>query len=299
MPSDSQRMKNCQIFVNGKRVHALPEYKEHPPGLLFKTSKGYEVRGVYGLTPKGPETLCSSEVIVLVNEYIDLRQCEGYAECWELEPDTSHISFVDNETTKEVVEGLRKIMKQFPSIKDDPEHKKQMEDLRQMASLMLADIIPPMPIDYGSLSDKTKQEQHGDLKGTGSQAIRPKSEPDPTREIKRRRGGKHKKHHQIGRAGIDQIMVSDEEESKRRQEHQLYTKEVDYGSDKPLMKLFNEPGRSPALLTINKDNDEYRVYKETFQKDTKSYKYLLGYQRYTMERKKAELVIKRVLNRSV
>ena len=43
-----------------------------------------------------------------------------------------------------------------------------------------------------------------------------------------------------------------------------------------MLQLFNEPDRIPAILTVNKANDEYPVYKMTFQKDPKSYNYLFG-----------------------
>ena len=138
---------DLQIIIDGKRVRAPDWIKNHPPELLFTTSKGYEVRGAIWADTKGNGNITYFRGHRVLERLVDPRQCTGYLECWELKPDTPRVSFELDDTWVEIDSFLRQRLRQFPNIKDDPTHKKQLQNTTDMATAMLQDMIPQTPVN--------------------------------------------------------------------------------------------------------------------------------------------------------
>lgn len=269
---------NLEVIVNGERLEAPQEYKDHPPQLLGKTSNGSEIRGAIWGTEEGSGSITFHRGHeILENEPIAPTQCIGYVENWGLEPNTNRTAFIQDGVWNDTWNIVRSIVLKHPHIKSDPNSKRQQQDAQDMATLMLDDMIPKIPVEGGNTNAATKDQNTGDLHGTGTLGYRTKKKPDPDREIKeRRKGWKRKKRSEVGENGTDDVTRSTNNKDKRKEERRLTLQPANYGDREPKYRLWRD--RTPALLTDNLDNKESPIIMELFnnKKEAKTYNMMFG-----------------------
>jgi Histidine kinase-, DNA gyrase B-, and HSP90-like ATPase len=265
---------NCIVEINGTKVELPKWIREHPPKLIQRLPGEFNIRGALWEDKDGAgEIRIYKDGQWVENHTFEARQCSGYFNidnCEAFRVNAPRTQIMRDAFWTDLSKRMLKEVSRFPKLTSDKENTSVSRVIPQMVKDALQDILKKAPTAFGGNPKATKILSTGDIHGVGVIGYRfTPTEPDPDREIKKRK--KHMRNNanqqQIGPEGTDPVKKESDEIEKRNQYPAMV--EVYRGlGDKPMLQLLID--RSPAQLLINTDNPEWTVVKKSKTRQEKA-----------------------------